>query len=245
MTRLTRKETKWEWTSKCESSFQELKRRLTTTPVLTLPSRMEGFVIYSDASKKGLGCVLMQHGRVIAYASRQLKTHETNYPTHDLELAAVIFSLRVWRHYLYGSRVQIFTDHKSLRYLMTQKELNMRQRRWVELIKDYDCVIDYHPGRANVVADALSRKSKLLVIEPNDGDEKELIELRKIDAKMEVGPNGSLIAQLWVKSTFREKILEAQQKDIEVDKIKEKINWVLRLLFGSWMMGLYLLLPNF
>jgi hypothetical protein len=95
MTRLTRKEMKWEWTSECESSFQELKRRLTTALVLTLPYGMEGFVIYSDASKKGLGCVLMQYERVIAYASRQLKTHETNYPTHDLELAAVIFALRV------------------------------------------------------------------------------------------------------------------------------------------------------
>ena len=109
--------------------------------MLTFPSGTEGFVVYSDASGKGLGCVLMQHGKVIAYASRQLKTHEINYPVHDLELAAVVFALRVWRHFLYGSRVQIFTDHKSLRYLMTQKELNMRQRRWVELIKDYDCVI--------------------------------------------------------------------------------------------------------
>ena len=125
MTRLTRKETKWEWTPKCESSFQELKKRLTIASVLNLPSRMEGFVIYSDASKKGLGCVLMQYGRVVAYASRQLKTHETNYPTHDLELVAVIFALRVQRHYLYGSRVQIFIDHKSLQYLITQKELNM------------------------------------------------------------------------------------------------------------------------
>jgi hypothetical protein len=223
MTRLTRKETKWEWTSECESSFQELKRRLTTAPVLTLPSGMEGFVIYSDASKKGLGCVLMQYGRVIAYASRQLKTHETNYPTHDLELVAVIFALRVQRHYLYGSRVQIFIDHKSLQYLITQKELNMRQRRWVKLIKDYDCVIDYHPGRANVVVDALSRKNKLLVIEPDDCDEKELTELRQIDAKVEVGPEGSLFAQLRVKSTFREKVLEAQQKDIDVIKVKEKI----------------------
>jgi hypothetical protein len=126
MTRLTRKETKWEWTDECEQSFQELKKRLTTAPVLTLPSGTEGFVVYSDASGKGLGCVLMQHGKVIAYASRQLKTHEINYPVHDLELAAVVFALRVWRHFLYGSRVQIFTDHKSLRYLMTQKELNMR-----------------------------------------------------------------------------------------------------------------------
>jgi hypothetical protein len=96
-------------------------------PVLILPSRIEGFVVYSDASRKGLGDVLMQHGRVVAYASRQLKTHEINYAVYDLELAAVVFALRVWRHYLYGSRVQIFTDHKSLKYLMSQKELNMRQ----------------------------------------------------------------------------------------------------------------------
>jgi len=217
--------------------------------VLTLPSGMKGFVIYSDVSKKGLGCVLMQHGRVIAYASRQLKTHETNYPTHDLELAAVIFALRVWRHYLYGSRVQIFTDHKSLWYLMTQKELNMRQRRWVELIKDYDCVIDYHRGRANVVADALSRKSKLLVIELNDCDEKELIELRKIDAKVEVGTEGSLFAQLRVKLTFREKVLEAQQKDIEVDKVKEKIKLGIETPFwilddGMVLMGKRMYLPG-
>jgi hypothetical protein len=103
----------------------------------------------------------MQHGCVIAYASRQLKLHKVNYPVHDLELAAVMLALRVWQHYLYGSQVQIFTDHKSLKYLMLEKELNMRQRRWVELIKDYDCVIDYHLGKANVVADALSRKGKI------------------------------------------------------------------------------------
>jgi len=136
----------------------------------------------------------MQHGKVIAYASRQLKPHEVNYPVHDLELAAIVFALRVWRHYLYGSQVQIFIDHKSLRYLMTQKELNMRQRRWVELIKDYDCVIDYHPGKANVVADALSRKNKALVMDSDECDNKELIELGKINAKIEVGPGDSLLA---------------------------------------------------
>ena len=100
----------------------------------------------------------MQHDRVIDYASRQLKKHEVNYPTHDLELAAVVFALRIWRHYLYGVPCRIFTDHKSLQYLSSQKDLNMRQRRWIELIKDYDCIIEYHPGKANVVADALSRK---------------------------------------------------------------------------------------
>jgi hypothetical protein len=126
MTRLTQKETKWEWTPECEKSFQELKKRLTIAPVLALPSGTKGFVVYNNASKKGLGCILMQHERVIAYASRQLKPQAVNYPVHDLELVAVIFALRVWRHYLYGSWVQIFTDHKSLKYLVTQKELNMR-----------------------------------------------------------------------------------------------------------------------
>ncbi|CAA0841609.1 Unknown protein, partial [Striga hermonthica] len=102
-----------------------------------------------------LGCVLMQQGRVVAYASRQLKPHEQNYPTHDLELAAVVHALKIWRHYLYGGKCEIFTDHKSLKYIFTQKELNMRQRRWLELVKDYDCTISYHLGKANVVAVAL------------------------------------------------------------------------------------------
>ncbi|XP_063948101.1 uncharacterized protein LOC135152195 [Daucus carota subsp. sativus] len=103
----------------------------------------------------------MQNGKVIAYASRQLKPHEQRYPTHDLELVAIVFALKVWRHYLYGEKCEIFTDHKSLKYIFTQKELNMRQRRWLELIKDYGCTISYHPGKANVVADALSRKERL------------------------------------------------------------------------------------
>ena len=96
---------------------------------------------------------------MVAYASRQLKPHEKNYPTHDLESVAIIFALKIWRHYLYGEKCFIYTDHKSLKYLPSQRELNLRQRRWMELIKDYDCVIDYHPGKANVVVDALSRKS--------------------------------------------------------------------------------------
>ena len=123
-------------------------------------------MVYSDALRKGLGCVLMQHGRVVAYASRQLKTHEINYPVHDLELAAVVFASLVWRQYLYGSRVQIFIDHKSLKYLMSHMELNMRQQRWIELIKYYDCIINYHQGKANVVVNALSRKSKAVMDEP-------------------------------------------------------------------------------
>ena len=161
LTKLTRKNEKFEWNEKCEKSFQELKQRLVSAPVLVLPDDKGELVIYSDVSHKGLGCVLMQHGNVIAYASRQLKPHEQKYPTHDLELAAIVFALKIWRHYLYGEKCEIYTDHKSLKYIFTQKELNMRQRRWLELIKDYDCTINYHPGKANVVADALSRKERL------------------------------------------------------------------------------------
>ena len=101
----------------------------------------------------------MQHGSVVAYASRQLKKHEVNYPTHDLELAAVVFALKLWQHYLYGARFEIFTDHQSLKYIFTQRDLNLRQRRWLEFVKDYDFELSYHPGKANVVADALSRRS--------------------------------------------------------------------------------------
>ncbi|MCI34358.1 CCHC-type integrase, partial [Trifolium medium] len=119
-----------------------------------LPDAKEPFVVYYDASKMGLGGVLMQSGKVVAYASRLLKTHERNYPTHDLELAAVVFALKIWRHYLYGSRFEVFSDHQSLKYLFDQKELNMRQRRWLEFPKDYDFKLSYHPGKANVVADA-------------------------------------------------------------------------------------------
>ena len=135
-----------------------MKGRLTSAPVLALPNERDGFVVYSDASRQGLGCVLMQNDRVIAYASRQLKKHEENYPTHYLELTEVVFSLKIWRHYLYSVPLKIFTDHKSLHYIFTQKELNLWKRRWLELIKDYDCTIEYHPGKFNVVADALSRR---------------------------------------------------------------------------------------
>jgi ribonuclease HI len=136
-----------------------LKKKLITAPVLTLPDTQKDFTVYCNASRQGLGCVLMQDGRVVAYASRQLKTHEQNYLTHDLELAAVVHALKIWRHYLIGNKCEIYTDHKSLKYIFTQPDLNLRQRRWLELIKDYDLEIHYHPGKANVVADALSRKA--------------------------------------------------------------------------------------
>ncbi|XP_059658365.1 uncharacterized mitochondrial protein AtMg00860-like [Cornus florida] len=126
MTRLTRKGIKFVWNEACELAFRELKTRLTTAPVLVIPERGLGYVIYCDALRDGLGCVLMQTERVVAYGSRQLKTHEQNYPTHDLELAAVIFSLKGWRHYLYGEKFEVFSDHKSFKYLFSQNDLNMR-----------------------------------------------------------------------------------------------------------------------
>ncbi|KAI3713011.1 hypothetical protein L1987_71581 [Smallanthus sonchifolius] len=160
---LTHKGKPYEWGPKQEEAFQTLKRKLCEAPILTLPDGTEDFVIYYDASHLGLGCVLMQRGKVIAYASRQLKIHEKNYTTHDLELGAVIFALKIWRHYLYGTKCEVYTDHKSLQHIFNQKELNMRQRRWVELLNDYDCNIRYHPGKANVVADALSRKEPIKI----------------------------------------------------------------------------------
>ncbi|XP_048430988.1 uncharacterized protein LOC125472934 [Pyrus x bretschneideri] len=132
--RLIRKNVRFEWDNSCEQSFQQLKYCLTHAPMLALPDDNGNFKIYSDALLNGFGCVLMQHSRVIAYASRQLKPHEVNYPTHDLELAAIVFALKIWRHYRYGERCKILTDHKSLQYLFTQRDLNLRQRRWIKLL---------------------------------------------------------------------------------------------------------------
>ncbi|KAJ9546708.1 hypothetical protein OSB04_019251 [Centaurea solstitialis] len=159
LTMLTKKSEKYVWGPDQQQSIETLRQRLCEAPVLTLPEGVEDMTVYCDASHLGLGCVLMQRGRVIAYASRQLKPHEANYPTHDLELAAVVFALKIWRHYLYGVKCTIYTDHRSLRYFLDQPNLNMRQRRWLDVVKDYDCEILYHPGKANVVAEALSRKT--------------------------------------------------------------------------------------
>ncbi|GKF14750.1 putative reverse transcriptase domain-containing protein, partial [Tanacetum coccineum] len=131
-----------------------------SAPILALPEGTKDFMVYCDASLKGYGAVLMQREKVIAYASRQLKVHEENYTTHDLELGVVVFALRLWRHYFYRTKCVVFTDHNSLRYILNQKELNLRQQRWIELLSDYDCEIRYHLGKANVVADALSRKGR-------------------------------------------------------------------------------------
>ena len=162
----------------------------------------------------------MQEGKVVAYASRQLRPHELNYPTHDLELAAVVHALKIWRHYLIGNRCEVYSDHKSLKYLFTQPDLNLRQRRWLELIKDYDMGIRYHPGKANVVADALSRKvycNTLMLREQQPALHEEFQRLN-----LEVVEHGFLAA-LVVQPTLVEQIKAAQQSDLGVSRIKENI----------------------
>jgi ribonuclease HI len=215
MTELLKKDKKFVWTEACERSFHELKERLTTAPVLVLPDIRKDFVIFCDASRQGLGCVLMQEGRVVAYASRQLRSHEQNYPTHDLELAAVVHALKIWRHYLIGNKCEIYTDHKSLKYIFTQPDLNLRQRRWLELIKDYDLEIHYHPGKANVVADALSRKAychHLVTQEPRLREEMEKLNLSVV-------PH-SYNYNLSVRPVLDDQIKEAQKDDEKLIEIK-------------------------
>ncbi|XP_071684991.1 uncharacterized protein [Lolium perenne] len=214
---LLKKDKKFEWTDKCEASFQELKKRLVTAPVLTMPDITKDFDVYCDASKLGLGSVLMQEGKVIAYLSRQLRPHEMNYPTHDLELAAVVHALKTWRHYLVGNRCEIYTDHKSLKYIFTQRELNMRQSRWMELIKDYDLGIHYHPGKANVVADALSREpcslnALIKVAQPKLYEELEEFGLELV--------SHGFLANLELQPTLFDQIKEAQVGHESIEGIK-------------------------
>ncbi|GJS74813.1 putative reverse transcriptase domain-containing protein [Tanacetum coccineum] len=160
LTKLTQKNKKYEWGMEEDEAFQTLKQKLCSTPILAFPEGTKNFVLYCDASHKGYGAVLMQREKVIVYASRQLKKHEENYMTYDLELGDVVFALRLRRHYLYGTKCIVYTDHKILQYILDQKELNMRQRRWIELLSDYDCEIRYHPGKANDLIMHESHKSK-------------------------------------------------------------------------------------
>jgi hypothetical protein len=153
------KEFNWSW--ECQDNFNQLKLRLMSPPVLIMPDLQKGFDIYCDVCRQGLGCVFMQVGHVIAYSSRQLQKLELNYPTHDLELADIVHALKIWRHYIMGTKCQVYTNHKSLKYIFTQKDLNLRQRCWLELIKDYNLEIHYHPGKANLAVDALSQKEHI------------------------------------------------------------------------------------
>ena len=202
MTRLLQKNVRFEWSEKCQASFEKLKTFLTEESVLTQPTYGKEYVIFSDASLNRLGCVFMQEGKVVAYASRQLKPHEKNYPTHDLELVAIVFALKIWRHHLYGEKCFIYTDHKSLKYLPSQKEFNLRQHRWMELIKDYDFQINYHPGKTNVVADFLSRKS--------------IKTLRALNAHLSLSDDGAMVAELIAKSDLLNRVLEAQKNDEKI-----------------------------
>jgi hypothetical protein len=190
MTELLKKGVKFDWGQKCEDAFHTLRWHLTTAPMLAQPDNTKSFDVFCDALGTGLGCVLMQDNRVIAYASRALRPHEQNYPTHDLELAAVVHALKIWRHYLMGAHCNIYTDHKSLKYIFTQADLNMRQRRWLELIKDYDLEVHYHPGKANVVADALSQKAQCNCLTIDSKVTSLCDELRKLN--MEVVSPGTL-----------------------------------------------------
>ncbi|CAA0830166.1 Uncharacterized mitochondrial protein AtMg00860, partial [Striga hermonthica] len=223
LSQLTRNSVKFEWTDRCESSFQELKKRLTTAPVLTILDPSRSFTIFSDASRHGFRCVLMHDGQVVAYASRQLKPHEQNYPMHDLELALVIHALKIWRH---CGRCEIFTDHKSLQYIFTQKELNMHQCRWLELVKDYDCTIQYHPGKANVVADALSCKVKgdltYVVTQQNQLiQEFAWMQIQVIDALL-TAISGS-VSSMQVQPMLRERIQREQASDKFIRAIDAKV----------------------
>jgi hypothetical protein len=192
MTELLKKGVKFVWSEACEKAFHALRQHLTSALVLVQPDNSKPFEVFCDESCTGLGCVLMQEGRVIAYASRALLPHEINYPTHDLELAAVVHALKIWRHYLMGNRCNIFTNHKSLKYIFTQSELNMRQTRWLELIKDYDLEVHYHPGKANVVVDALSRKVHFNHLELEPVSDPLCEEMRRLN--LEVVQQGNLYA---------------------------------------------------
>ena len=222
LTQLTRKDQPFTWMNKCEESFQELKRRLTSAPILVIPDVWKPFEIYCDASHLGLGCVLMQEKKAVAYALRQLKVHERNYPTHDLELEAMVFALKIWRHYLYGAQFCVFSDHKSLKYLFDQKELNMRQRRWMEFLKDYEFQLLYHLGKGNVVVDVLSRKivhAAHLMIK-----EVELLEqFMDMKLQVELGSESIRCSTLTISSDFLDLVRERQLVDVSLNRVREQL----------------------
>jgi hypothetical protein len=220
MISLLAKKVEFKWTPACQKSFETLKEKLTTTPVLILPDVHKPFSVYCDASYTRLGCVLMQEGRVVAYSSRQLKIHEKNYLTHDLELATVVHALKTWRHYLYWQKCDIYTDHKSLKYIFTQLELNMRQRRWLELIKDYELEIHYHPRKANVVANALSRKSQVNMLAAHPMP----YELAKEFDRLSLGfLNNTQGVAVELEPTLEQDIRKGQKDDEKINEIRQLI----------------------
>ena len=178
--------------------------------------------MYCDASRAGLRCVLMQFGRVVAYGSHQLKNHEQNYPTHDLELAAVVFALKIWHHYLYGEEFEVYLDHKSLKYIFTQLDVNMRQRRWMKFLEDYDFTLHYHPSKANVVADALSQKSQgtLASIASREWQMLETVGQFGLQySEQAQGTLGSLVAT----PSLLSRVIESQGQDAEIVSIRDRV----------------------
>ena len=223
ITRLTRKGVSFDWNNKCEESFQELKRRLTTSPMLITPVSGVKYTYYYDASRFGLGCVLMQRGRVVAYASRQLKKHEENYPTHDLELAVVVFALKLWRHYLYGESFEVFSDHKILKYIFKYKDFNARQRRWMEALEDFDFSLQYHPGKVNVVADALSRKSHTILSGLMVKEWKMYDYISDFHPCFDLDDSKICFYMLVTQSTMLHKVIEVQRSDEKLEHTHSQV----------------------
>ena len=222
MTRLTRKEVKFEWNDLCKKAFQELKMRLTTTPILIVPDRGQGYTVYCDSSRAGMGCVLMQSRRVVAYGSRQLKNHEQNYPTHDMELAVVVFALKIWHRYLYGEQFEVYLDHKSLKYIFTQRDLNMRQCKWMEFLEDYDFTLHYHHGMENVVADALSQKSRGVLASIASREWQMLETVGKFGLQYSEQAQGTL-GNLVAMPSLLGRVIKSQGQDVEIVSIKNRV----------------------
>ncbi|XP_034212707.1 uncharacterized protein LOC117625209 [Prunus dulcis] len=249
LTHLTRKRVKFEWSDECQKSFNELKTRLTTAPVLALPDDSGNFVIYSDASQQGLGCVLLQHARVSAYASRKLNKHELNYPVHDLELVAVVFcleelaTLSLWRN------MSDFYGSQEFKVFIHLEGTEFEAKRWLELIKDYDCTIEHHPGRANVVADALSRKSSGSIAYLRGKYVPLMVEMRKLRVELGVDKQGALLATLHVRPVLVERILAAQSQDPLICTLRAEVengdrNDCSVRIDGALMVGTRLYVPN-
>ena len=219
MTRLTRVEVKFVWDDSCERAFQELKRRLTSAPILIVLERGQRYSMYCEGRTRVCSDVVREG---CGFSSRQLNNHEHNYSTHDMELAAVVFALKIWHHYLNGEHFEVFSDHKSLKYIFTQRDLNMRQRRWMEFLEDYYFSWHYHPGKENVVADALSRKSQgvLASIASQEWRMLETVgQFRLQYDEQAQGTLGSMIAMLSLLS----RVIESQVQDAELVSIRARI----------------------
>ena len=217
---------KFEWLEACEKGFQELKAKLTFAMVLTLPEGNEGFVVYCCASRVCLECFLMQHGKVIAYASRQLKVHKKNYPTHDLELASVVFALKYVDTTCMVCMLMYLLTTKVFNMCLQKKELNLKQKIWLELLKDYDISVIYHPGKANVVAEALSRMT-MGSLSHVEQEKKELVKdvhrLDRLGVQLEDSPNGVFMVHHNANSSLVVEVKSKQHLNPLLIDLKESV----------------------